>query len=214
MILAILFSMIASAETQPELSKLPLTLIGTIVRAEPAKSLGTIRFNSNQQTQTYFAKDKVGTVAIVQKYEREKVILTNTQTKKTEYLRIPSFNPARAIGKDTFKDFGSGNKEVEMKRTEVDKVIKDPGKFLQDAASEQVMENGKIVGFKIFNIKPGSAYTQLGLQDGDVIQSVNGEPIDGIQKALEIYNQLKDSSMIRLKIGRNSKAMEITYYIR
>ena len=70
------------------------------------------------------------------------------------------------------------------------------------------------MGFKFLAIQPDSIYTKLSFQNGDCIKSVNGESIDNPAKAMELYNALKSSSQINLKVERDGKDQEMEYNIR
>ena len=63
-------------------------------------------------------------------------------------------------------------------------------------------------------MQPGSIYEQLGLQKMDVIRGVNGEPVDSIQKAMEMYNTLKNGSQVKMQIERGGKTDTFTYDIK
>lgn len=73
---------------------------------------------------------------------------------------------------------------------------------------------GEINGFRVLDMQPGSIYEQLGLQRMDVIKGVNGEPVDSIQKAMEMYNTLKNGSQVKLQIERGGKTDTFTYDIK
>lgn len=69
-------------------------------------------------------------------------------------------------------------------------------------------------GFLIRSIAPGSLYQQLGLKPGDVIRSVNGQPIDSLAQAMQVYRHLPVSGEINLRILRNGHAKELHYRIQ
>ncbi|MHB1528676.1 MAG: type II secretion system protein N [Acidiferrobacteraceae bacterium] len=69
-------------------------------------------------------------------------------------------------------------------------------------------------GFLIRSIKPGSLYQKLGLRPGDVIRSVNGQPIDSLEQAMQVYKHLPAVSEIDLQILRNGQPKEFYYHIQ
>ena len=76
------------------------------------------------------------------------------------------------------------------------------------------MVNGKVDGFRILNLAPGSIYDKLGLKRNDVIKGVNGEPVDSPAKAVQLYNDLKTSSSISITIDRNGRPETLNYSIQ
>ena len=47
----------------------------------------------------------------------------------------------------------------------------------------------------------------------DILKSVNGEPIDSIQKAMEMYNAMKNGNKFELMVERGGKNETKTYDI-
>jgi len=59
-------------------------------------------------------------------------------------------------------------------------------------------------GFLVREIQPGSIYEKLGVRTGDVIRSVNGQPINNMDEVMKLYQQLGGID----KVG--SVAIEVT----
>lgn len=74
-------------------------------------------------------------------------------------------------------------------------------------------EGGQAVGFKLFSIRPGSLYSKIGVQNGDIIQKVNGYEISSPDKALEVYQKLRDGKAFSVDIKRRGKPMTMEYSI-
>ncbi len=74
-------------------------------------------------------------------------------------------------------------------------------------------KNGVANGFKLFSIQPGSLYSAIGVENGDVIQKINGYEINSPDKALEVYQKLRESSHITLEIERNGQVLRKEYNV-
>jgi general secretion pathway protein C len=72
---------------------------------------------------------------------------------------------------------------------------------------------GTVNGFKVFAIQPASLYASMGLENGDVIQRINGYEINAPDKVLEIYSKLKDSSHVSIELERKGQAIRKEYNI-
>ena len=70
------------------------------------------------------------------------------------------------------------------------------------------------LGFRLSQIRAGGVLQQMGLQEGDVLQKVNGLDIYTPQEALQAYQQLQTESTVRLSILRNNSPTTLTYEIR
>ena len=73
--------------------------------------------------------------------------------------------------------------------------------------------NGVANGFKLFSIQPGSLYSAIGIENGDVIQRINGYEINSPDKALEIYTKLREANHVTVEIERNGQPIKKDYNI-
>ena len=75
-------------------------------------------------------------------------------------------------------------------------------------------QDGKTVGFRVFAIKPGSVFEKIGLQNGDVVQRVNGVELTDPTKAISLFTELQNEGHIALDLQRNSQSKSFSYEIR
>lgn len=203
-----------SAGAQPRLED--LTLIGTVIRADAESSMATISAKTKDSRQNYFRKAKVPGVGAVKKIEREKVTLVLDSTKEEVVIRTPPYDPSKAVKSGVTKSAkDNSNHEYHLPRMEIDAAIEDLPKLVMEMGTSPVSDGkGGIDGFRVTFIKPGSIFSKLGLSESDIIQEVNGQRIRGVTDALELFSQLRDSSLIKVQIGREKKKIVLTYLIR
>ncbi|MCX7926573.1 MAG: hypothetical protein N2606_00305 [Candidatus Omnitrophica bacterium] len=79
-----------------------------------------------------------------------------------------------------------------------------------------VAEQGssKLRGFLLENVPAGSIIEQVGIQNGDIIYSVQGQPLTSIQEALNIFNRLPSQSQIEIVLVRGNDPITLRYEIR
>ncbi len=53
----------------------------------------------------------------------------------------------------------------------------------------------------------------MGLRNGDIIKSVNKQPVDNPEKAFEAYQKLKEESQIEVVVRRNNKDVTLRFDI-
>jgi general secretion pathway protein C len=75
-------------------------------------------------------------------------------------------------------------------------------------------KNGVANGFKLFSIQPGSLYASIGIENGDIIQRVNGYEINSPEKALELYQKLQQSSNVTLELERGGQVIRKQYTVQ
>lgn len=66
-------------------------------------------------------------------------------------------------------------------------------------------------GFQVRQMQAGSLYEKLGLRPGDIIKSINGEPINNAEDAMRFYQQMSTVSAVQLDITRGGKSETIYY---
>lgn len=108
----------------------------------------------------------------------------------------------------------TGDNDYQVAREYIDDTMGNLSRVATQARIVPSFRNGKSNGFKLFSIKPGSIYQKIGLQNGDVIQKVNGFTIDSPDKALEIYSKLKTSRDVNIELLRRGQPVSKNYSIR
>ncbi len=73
---------------------------------------------------------------------------------------------------------------------------------------------GQQQGFRLSRMRAGGVLQQIGLQDGDVLQKVNGLDLHTPQEALQAYQQLQTEATVRLNVLRNNTPTTLTYELR
>jgi general secretion pathway protein C len=103
--------------------------------------------------------------------------------------------------------------DYKVERTEVDRVLGNLNEVATQARIVPSFKNGKANGFKLFSIRPGSIYSKIGLQNGDVIQKINGYDMNSPDRALEIYTKLRDATSLTIELQRRGNTQTMNYAI-
>ena len=120
-------------------------------------------------------------------------------------------DPAPQLGQGVRK---LGEKQYEIEKGEIDSVLSNLNQIARQARIVPSFKNGKSNGFKLFSIRPNSLYAKIGIQNGDIIQKINGYEINSPDKALEIYSKLKDADAITVDLVRRGAPQTMNYSIR
>lgn len=99
-------------------------------------------------------------------------------------------------------------------RREVDHSIDNLNKVVTELRAVPLVKDGKSLGFRIFNIRPGSVIDRMGLANGDVVQSVNGVTLDEPSKALAMLEDLRTADRLTVDLLRKNKPTTLIYDIR
>jgi len=206
----------------PTKSRLPLTLLGTIVHLNPEKSIATI--SKSNTVDSYRVGEEIDSLAIVTKIERRKVIFRNLSTRRLEYIDIPeeglslnlkTASPSKVSSEETEikKD---GEFRFRISRDDLNKYTGDLGNILKQARMVPNIipgSGGKIDGFRFVSIEPDSIFSKLGFKPGDTIKSVNDEAVTTPTQAMEMYQSLKNSDRLSLSVNRDGRDESFDYTI-
>lgn len=125
--------------------------------------------------------------------------------------------PSGNVDGDRYSEEGLervGNKTT-LDATTKDRMIReDLPKFLMQASSEPVVENGQIVGFRMFQFEPDSIYAKLGMKDGDIVREINGVPLNDVAKTVQFLNGLKNESQVNVNVMRDGQPVALEVAVR
>lgn len=170
--------------------------------------------------------DLEGKAKIV-KIEAERVYFYNNKEARYEYLELEGLKAPLVSMPPKNSNFGrkaenlqidgirkTGDGTYEIDREDFDKALANLSKIATQARAVPAYENGKPVGFRIFNIKSGSVFEKIGLKNGDIINRINGYDLSDPNKALELYPKLKTASQFSLDYKSNGASKSSEYTIR
>jgi general secretion pathway protein C len=101
----------------------------------------------------------------------------------------------------------------EIERKVIDSTLGDLNRIATQARIVPSFKNGVANGFKLFSIQPNSLYASIGIENGDVIQRVNGYEINSPEKALELYQKLKEAGHVTIELERGGRTVRKEYNI-
>ncbi|MES1188219.1 MAG: hypothetical protein ABUL60_30660 [Myxococcales bacterium] len=84
-----------------------------------------------------------------------------------------------------------------------------PLALLQSVRVVPEQMNGKVVGLRLFGIRPASLLGTLGLKNGDRLESINGFDVTNPEKALEAYARLRTAPHLQLRLVRSGRPLEV-----
>ena len=205
---------------------LPLALVGTSTAGDPISRFGSaiIRHNDSRRTDTYFVGQEILPQVTLQQVHDRVVLLENKRNNQIEQLfmdddrevRRPPASAVPTAAGPAAAPPGSFATRVTLDRQEV---LDDLFANYADAAGQldaefHMDERGNLAGVTASNWNAFPLAGQLGLQNGDVIQSVNNEVIDSEQKIMELMTKYRNASTFRLGILRDGQPRVMTVTLR
>jgi general secretion pathway protein C len=224
----------------PSRSALRAQLVAAIVADRPRWSIASITDLSTRETRIYGIGDTIlgAQLVSVERIRDERdvtgagfkvaAIVCNNGSK--EYIDFEAGDGGAVAAAPNIGVFapvvaesgpanpGEGVRKVadnryEIKRSLIENTLSNLNNIATQARIVPSFKNGVSNGFKLFSITPGSLYSSIGVENGDVIQKINGYEINSPDKALEVYQKLRESPHITLEIERNGQVIRKEYNV-
>ena len=219
------------APLQPQPTKLPLKLLA-VMYAPTAKAhkwnMAVIR-NNEQKTVGAFQEGTQVDGATLLSIADTRVYIDNAG--ETEFLDLllppkatpapppqpgpPPAQPVDAFSQELERGIKKlGENRYEIHRSTLESVLGNFALLSRSARIVPEMRGGKPAGFRLFAVRPDGPFAKIGLQNGDVVASINGLEMTSPDKALEVYGKLKSAGHLDLGLERNGQKVASDYTIR
>lgn len=194
-------------------TSLKLVLLGTIAGDE--ESARAIIQDERERSQNIYRQGDTIQGAVIQMILRGKVVLRVGE--KDEVLMMAeqaqkSVSSAQAKGDESA---GEGpSKAIVIKREEIDESLQNINEMMTQVRIRPYFKAGKADGLIVSQIKGGSIFAKLGLNNGDIIKTVNGAPIKSPEDAVSLYQTLKGGTGLEMNISRKGRPRTLNYEIK
>jgi general secretion pathway protein C len=195
---------------------LNVKLWGTAIDSDPRASHAIIEDLATRAQALYRIGDTVLDVATLTRVEWDRVVLERDGVEEVLDLELQRRGPnarGAAVPAAGRIQRTADNKFV-IDRREVEKTVKNLNEVFTQARAVPHFQDGTTVGFRVFQIKPGSVFERIGLKNGDVVKRVNGVELTDPTKAITLFTELQNEGHIAVDLERNRKAQSFSYEIR
>ena len=189
-----------------------LTLVGTVVAGK--ESLALIRIGAKPRVLRLDEEVLPGVKVVA--IGRKQVVLSDHGTRQELLLKQSKEAKSKPVRRTNKLAAGRGIVAVDkgtwkVAKTVVDSARKNFTALLQTARMVPQVKNGQTIGFKLIEMEKGSLLEQIGLKVGDLIVEVNQVKLNSPEKALQIFQQVREANNITLGLIRNGKPETFEY---
>lgn len=202
-----------AATTKPA-TRADLKLLGTVSAEDGSLAL----IEAGRAIDLYRLGDEVPGGGTLKEITRNLVMIQNRDGSmdvlslyETEPTKSPAPPAATTEENGQIKPVGENQWVVDRRIAE--NARNNIGELLKSARMEPNLVNGNTEGFVVKMIQPGSLLADLGIRKGDVIMEVNGVELASPEKALQIFQQLREARHISIGLQRNGAPMNFDYEI-
>ncbi|MEE2749835.1 MAG: type II secretion system protein GspC [Myxococcota bacterium] len=154
---------------------------------------------------------------VVHAIEKKRVIIRRTNG-DIEYLDMSDEKGKR----DRPADKGAADGEVQRDGDNftVERSLLDDAMENMDKLATQVRvvphkgSGGEIDGYRLSAIRRGTLFDKLGIKNGDIVHTVNGQALTSTSEAMSAYQGLQNDSSFTFEITRRNKKKTLSYQIR
>ncbi len=101
-----------------------------------------------------------------------------------------------------------------IERGLVNKLLTNQAALMRTARVIPHEEGGRVQGVKLYGIRRSSLLGRLGIQNGDMLRTINGYDMTAPDSALEAYARLRNADRITVNLTRRGQEQTIDYQIR
>lgn len=203
-----------------EVTQLKLKLWGTAV-FDSGGSFSIIEDLGARKQGVYGINATVPGNATVKAIEWDRVVLLHNGKDEILELEKPAASAAaraQMVRAPAAPGAGTGagiqqtaENEFVVPRAEVDSALENMSQLFTQIRAVPHFEGGQSVGFRLFAIRRGSLFDRIGLKNGDIIRSINGNEMNDPSKAVALLQELRDASNLDVDITRNQQPQKLTY---
>jgi general secretion pathway protein C len=104
--------------------------------------------------------------------------------------------------------------EFKIDRGVVDKILENQAELMRQARIVPEQENGKVVGIRLFGVRPDTLLGTLGMENGDRLEKINGFDMTSPESALEAYARLRTADHLTVSLNRHGQPTNVDYNIK
>lgn len=223
----------ANPDALPE-SNLNLILLGTIMNADQ-KSVAIIKNDDNSKVNGYRSGENIDIIvsekvrlvdvknckAVIQRKSKgqETIKCKNLgdiasagakKGKSSKRTKTASLDLNLDSGKKNSDEINkTGENQYEVSRDLLEDLLSDPTKIVQQA---RVIPQDD--GLRFFGIRSNSIFWKIGIKNGDTLHKINNVELNDIERALGVFEELRDQSSFTIDFTRAGQEYSYEYTVK
>ena len=227
--------------TGPQMAKtqLPIRVIGIIYGGNPFNGIAMVENTQNRSINSFLVGDQMSPEAKLLEIQRDMIIMDNMGRK--EFAQIEEVELRRSTRKgggkkvassgdssvpggyatdlppENFKEEGFERKgsSIEMTSEYKSRLLSTEfANVLQDAKASPNMIDGVLRGWRMDRIKKNSFWDKSGIQNGDVIEEINGVVLTDAGQSIKTLQSFRNESEVDIKLNRNGARITLNLKVR
>ena len=101
-----------------------------------------------------------------------------------------------------------------IQRSLVDSLLENQAELMRIVRIIPHQENGRTIGVKLYGIRRNSLLGRLGIQNGDMLRTINGYDMTSPDSALEAYARLRNAQNLTVSLVRRGQPSTMEYTVQ
>jgi general secretion pathway protein C len=207
------FSAPAAQRVDEALPRATLNLVLTGVAMRGAKSYALISGEGRPET-AYGVGEQIVPGVVLEAVHSDRVVIVQGGTRQWLMMKelasaLPAGGTPAAAVPAGVSALSTGPGGSVLDRQAVKRLLQRP-----DFLSQALIVPNAGGGFRVGQVQAGSLYEKLGLRVGDVIRSVNGQPINNMEEVMGLYQQLGTATEVNVEVLRGGVAQSLHVSLR
>ncbi len=111
------------------------------------------------------------------------------------------------------KPVSSKDQKITIKRSRVIQLTQNQTQLYENKFTP-ITKDGKILGIKMVFIPNNNFLFELGARSGDIIRRINGQPLDNMNKLMELWQNIQTLNQVTVEIERSGKIIPFEIIIQ
>lgn len=202
---------------------LPLKLMDTVVLQDSVKSVAAVQVRGRNELLNIREGEKLDSMAEVSKINRLNVVIKNLETGTCEYIgnnddetapspiKYVSAKQGKALLKGNNPEIKSTGNNFKITKAYRNKMLANINQILTEAKAVQITNPDGTLSYKMTEVIPGSIYSQLNIQENDIITHINGKKIENLNELMSLLGRIKEIDQFQLTLKRNGMNENLEY---
>jgi len=204
---------VSAQNPTPAVPRGDLTLIGTVVAGENSLAL----IQQGAKTAVYRLQQELAPGTVLIEVGRQMAVVREAGVRRELLLKPRKESQVRPLRRGRSPNLSQGDvvalgeNRWQVSKAAVDNARANLNTLLQTARMVPQLQNGQTIGFRLVEMERGSLLEQIGLRVGDLVVEINEVEMNSPERALQIFQQVREASNISVGLIRNGKRETFEY---
>jgi type II secretory pathway component PulC len=211
-------------ETGDHPSSSTAKLIDTVILQDSVKSVAAVQIHGSEELVNLREGEKIDNLSEIAKITQHQLIIKNLQTGDCEYIKadgeeilpptsmkILSAKEGRSLFKSNNPNIKNVGNSFKIKKTYRETMLNSMSEILTQAKAIQITNPDGSFCFKMTEVVPGSLYTQLNIQENDIVCSINGKKIENLNELMGFLGKMREIDNMQIGVNRNGMSENFEY---